>query len=138
LAEYRDQDFSAIGARVAAVSVDDPTRAEPMRAQLELTFPVLCDTQRQVITDWGLLNQGEKGGIAYPAIFVLDKARVVRYRSLDRTASRVGTTAVREFLTGGMSGSAETPKRRAIWPGFSALLQAVKNGVSRGTIVPKK
>jgi len=109
-----------------------------MRTQLKLTFPILCDPQRQVITDWGLLNKAEKNGIAYPAVFVLDKDRVVRYRSLDRTVSRVSPAAVREFLTGGMPGTPETPKRRAIWPGFSALLQALKSGVSRGVTVPRK
>ena len=51
-----------MGGQVAALSVDDPTRAEAMHAELQLNFPVLCDSQREVITAWGLLNRGEKGG----------------------------------------------------------------------------
>lgn len=138
MAEYRDQDFGAVGAQVAALSVDEPERAEAMRAQLGLPFPVLCDTRREILTAWGLLNSGEKGGIAYPAVFVLDRDRTVRYRSLDRTAARVSTEAVVTFLRGGMQGSTEQPKHRAIWPGFRSFVSAAKNAFRFGTRVPKK
>jgi peroxiredoxin len=138
LAEYRDQDFGALGAQVAALSVDEPERAVAMRAQLGLPFPVLCDPQREAITAWGLLNAAEKGGIAYPAVFVLDRDRTVRYRSLDRTAARVSTEAVVGFLRGGMQGSTEQPKHRAIWPGLGLFVTAVKSALRHGTRVPKK
>jgi peroxiredoxin len=136
LAEYRDQDFAAAGADIAALSVDDPARAAAMRDTLKLPFPVLCDSNRDVVTAWGLLNRHEKGGIAYPAVFVLDRDRTVRYRSLDRTASRVSTDAVMEFLRSGMQGSPEPPKRRTIWPGLSTFVAAVRSALRHGTRVP--
>jgi peroxiredoxin len=138
LAEYRDQDFAAAGARIAALSVDDPARAEMMRTQLALPFTLLCDTQRQVITAWGLLNTREKGGIAFPAVFVLDGSRTVRYRSLDRTATRVGTDAVMTFLRNGMQGATEQPERRTIWPGLGTMATAFGNIVRHGMRVPRK
>jgi peroxiredoxin len=138
LAEYRDHDFAAVGAQVVALSVDEPARAEAMRAQLKLPFPVLCDCERQVITDWGLLNAQEKGGIAYPAVFILDRDRTVRYRSLDRTAARVSTDAVLRFLQGGMQGSADQPVRQPIRPGLRTFFTALKNALQHGIRVPKK
>ncbi len=108
-----------------------------MREQLKLPFPVLCDVKREDITPWGLLNAAEQGGIAYPAVFILDKDRTVRYRSLDRTTSRVSTTAVMEFLKGGMQGATEQPARRTIWPGFKVFGAAFKNALRHGTRVPK-
>jgi hypothetical protein len=123
---------------VAALSVDEPHRAESMREQLGLPFPVLCDPQREVITAWGLLNAAEKGGIAYPAVFVLDRDRTVRYRSLDRTSARVSTEAVVAFLRGGMQGRTGQPKQRTLWPGLRLFLAALKNGLRHGTRVPKK
>jgi hypothetical protein len=102
-----------------------------------LPFPVLCDVQREVITAWGLLNVHEKGGIAYPAVFVLDRDRTVRYRSLDRTAARVSTAAVLAFLQGGMQGAADQPRRRPIWPGLATFATAFKNAWRHGIRVSK-
>lgn len=138
MAEYRDQDFAAVGARVVALSVDEPARAEAMRAQLKLPFPVLCDQKREVITAWGLLNAKEKGGIAYPAVFVLDRERMVRYRSLDRTAARVSTGAVLAFLREGMQGSTQQPKRQLINPGLRTFATAIVSAFRHGIRVPKK
>lgn len=138
MAEYRDQNFAALGAQVAALSVDEPERAESMRAQLKLPFPVLCDPQREVITAWGLLNANEKGGIAYPAVFVLAKDRTIRYRSLDRTAARVSTEAVLAFIRGGLQSSTEQPRRRTILPGLGTFVAAFRSAFRHGVRVPKK
>jgi len=138
LAEYREQNFAAVGAHVAALSVDEPERAEAMRAQLKLPFPVLSDQKREVITAWGLLNAKEKGGIAYPAVFILDGERTVRYRSLDRTAARVSTEAVLTFLRDGMTGSTEQPKQQRIRPGLRTFATAILSALRHGIHVPKK
>ncbi len=138
MAEYRDQDFAALGARVVALSVDDARRAEAMRAQLKLPFVVLCDTRRAVITEWGVLNAKENGGIAYPSVFVLDRERTVRYRSLDRTATRVSTESVVAFLRGGMPEPPKEPARRSVWPGLLAWTSAVGNALRHGVRVPRK
>jgi peroxiredoxin len=132
LADYRDRDFAAVGARIAALSVDEPVRAEAMRVELRLPFPVLCDPERAVVTAWGLLNTREKGGIAYPAVFVLDRDRMVRYRSLDRTAARVSAEAVLAFLRNGMHEPTDPPKRRAFWTGLGAFVTAIRSTLRYG------
>lgn len=138
MADYRDRDFAAVGARIAALSVDEPVRAEAMRAQLGLPFTVLCDPERAVVTAWGLLNTREKGGIAYPAVFVLDRDRMVRYRSLDRTAARVSAEAVLAFLRSGMHESAEQPRRRTLWPGLGGFMAALRSALRYGTRSAKR
>lgn len=138
MAEYRDQNFAAIGAQVVALSVDEPVRAEAMRGKLKLTFPVLCDNERQVVRAWGLFNAEENGGIAYPAVFVIDRDLKVRYRSLDRTAARVSTQAVMDFIKGGMQGPTEQPKRRTIIPGLSTFAMTLKNVLRYGVRSPSK
>ena len=138
MAEYRDRDFAALGVHLVALSVDDPTRAEAMRAQLKLPFPVLCDCERKVITEWGLLNAKEKGGIAYPAVFVIDRDRTVRFLSQDRTAARVSPDALLAFLHSGMPRQTEPPKQEAIRPGLGTFLSAFKNALAHGIRVPKK
>ncbi|PSM31347.1 hypothetical protein BVG81_005870 [Haliangium sp. UPWRP_2] len=138
MAEYRDRDFTALGVQLVALSVDDPTRAEAMRAQLKLPFPVLCDCERKVITEWGLLNAKEKGGIAYPAVFVLDRDRTVRFLSQDRTAARVSPDALLAFLQSGMPRMAAAPKQETILPGLSTFFSAFKNALAHGVRVPKK
>lgn len=135
MADYRDRisEFTAVGARVAALSVDDPARAEAMRRELDLPFAVLCDTARAVVTAWGLLNTREHGGIAYPAVFVLDRDRVVRHRSLDRTASRVDAGAVLALLRG----EPVVAKRRVSWPGLQAFVAAFRSALRRGVRVSR-
>ena len=103
-----------------------------MRVELRLPFPVLCDPERAVVTAWGLLNAREKGGIAYPAVFVLDRNLVVRYRSLDGTAARVNAEAVLSFLRSGMAESADPPKRRTFWPGLRAFVTALRSTLRYG------
>jgi len=109
-----------------------------MHAQLHLPFPVLCDSEREVVTHWGLLNTKEHGGIAYPAVFVLDRDRSIRYRSLDRTAARVSTQEVMTFIREGMQSSQEQPKRHAIWPGLGTFATAIKSAIKHGIRIPKK
>jgi peroxiredoxin len=138
LADYRDRDFAGLGARIAALSVDEPVRAEAMRVQLGLPFTVLCDPERAVVTAWGLLNTREHGGIAYPAVFVIDRDRVVRYRSLDRTAARVSAEAVLAFLRGGMHEPAEPPRRRTIWPGIGGFVAAFRSALRHGVRSAKR
>jgi len=90
LADYRDQyrAIQAAGASVIAISVDPPEQSEPMRRALRLEFPILCDTNRDVVRAWDLYNAGERGGIAVPATFIIDTDRRVRYASVETMFSR--------------------------------------------------
>ena len=134
MAEYRDHDadFRSAGAELAAIAVDDPARSEPVRRELGLPFPILCDTRRDVVRAWGLFNAAERGGIAHPAVFVVDRERIVRWRSLDRTATRVDTGAVLAFLREGRP----PPPPRLVIPRLGDFVRALRNMIARGGRTP--
>ena len=121
----------AAGADIAALSVDAPDASEALRAQLGLEFPALCDTERNVVRAWDLYNARERGGIAIPAVFVVDPDRRIRYRSIDATAARVRTDAVLAFLRGGAPPNGRTMvlPRLADW--FRAIGNAMRSDDSK-------
>ncbi len=136
--EHQDE-FRAAGAELVAISVDDAARAEPCRQDLGIKFPLLCDTSREVIKKYGLLNSGEKGGIAFPASFVIDRERVVRFRALEEMASRVSVDQllglVREL---GRGVEPQTkPRNRGLFPGLM-FLRATMNVLRHGVRSPNK
>lgn len=124
---------------MAAISVDDAARSEPVRRELGLKFPLLCDQRREVVKAYGLLNIREKGGIAFPATFVMDRERFVRFRALEDVASRVNVeellALVRELGRGGEA--ATTPRKRGVWPG-AMFLRATINALRHGVRSPIK
>jgi peroxiredoxin len=136
--EHRDN-FRAAGAELVAISVDDAARAEPVRQELGIEFPLLCDTGREVVKEYGLLNSGEKGGIAFPASFVIDRERVVRFRALEEVASRVNVdqllALVREL---GRGAEPQTkPRKRGVFPGLM-FIRATMNALRHGVRSPNK
>jgi len=141
LADYSQhlEEFRAASAELVAISVDDAARAESVRDELGLKFPLLCDASRTVVKDYDLLNSGEKGGIAFPATFVIDRDRVVRFRALEDVASRVSveelTALVRELGRGAAATTA--PRKRGVWPG-AMFLRATMNAVRHGVRSPNK
>lgn len=110
-----------------------------MRKELGLKFPVLCDTRREVVKLYGLLNERENGGIAFPAVFVIDRDRVVRFRALEDVTSRVSVDQlikhVRDLSRGVESQS--KPRNRGVWPG-TMFLRATMNALRHGVRVPRK
>ena len=117
MATYRDHiaEIKAADAGFVAISVDKPEDSQAFKQSLHLPFPLLCDVQRKVVHEWGLLNTGEHGGIAYPAMWVIDQTRTVRFRSLDQTTSRVDLGSLLTFLRG-EEDAAQEPKRSMLLP----------------------
>lgn len=141
MAEFRDRfaELSSFGFGLVALSVDEPQRSHALVAQLELPFSLLCDAEREVVRAYGLFNEKEKGGIAYPATFVLDRDRTVRFRSLDRTASRVDLDELFAFLRRGIdSEPPAAPKRSRIVPGFRDFIRVIRNSIRYGFRSPKR
>jgi peroxiredoxin len=139
LADYSEhlKDFREAGAELVAISVDDAKRADSARQELGIKFPFLCDTSRETVKSFGLLNGGEKGGISFPASFVIDRDRIVRFRALEEMASRVNVEQlvelVRELSRGGESQT--QPRKRGIFPGLM-FLRATMNAMRHGVRVP--
>jgi peroxiredoxin len=140
LAEYqrRFAELSSLGLGLAALSVDPPERSRALAAQLGLSFPLLCDPGREVVKAYGLFNEKEKGGIAYPATLVLDLDRTVRFRSLDRTAARVDLNGLFAFLRSGIDGAApEKPKRVGVVPKLADWGRVTWNALRFGIRTPR-
>ncbi len=141
MADYSEhlEDFRLAGAELAAISVDDAARTEPVRQELGIKFPLLCDTRREVVKAYGLLNSGEKGGIAFPASFVIDRERVVKFRALEDVASRVSVDQllgmVRELGSGAEPQT--KPRNRGVFPGLM-FLRATMNALRHGVTSPNK
>jgi hypothetical protein len=143
LAGFRDRfaQLTSLGVGLAALSVDTPERSSALTKQLGLPFPLLCDPARVVVEAWGLLNRNEKGGIAYPATFVIDteaRSRIVRLRSLDRMASRVDLDGLFSFLRSGLESAAPpAPKRAGILPRLGDFGRVTRNALRFGVRSPK-
>ncbi len=141
MADYSEhlEDFRAAGAQLVAISVDDAARAETVRQELGIKFPLLCDTGREVVKKYGLLNRGEKGGIALPASFVIDSDRVVRFRALEQVASRVSVDQLLELVRElGRGAEPKTkPRNSGVFPGLM-FLRATMNTMRHGVRSPNK
>jgi peroxiredoxin len=141
LADYSEhlEDLRAAGAELVAISVDDAARAGTLRHEMGIKFPLLCDTGREVVKKYGLLNSGEKGGIAFPASFVIDRDRVVRFRALEEVASRVSVDQLLELVRElGRGVETQTkPRNRGVFPGLM-FLRATVNAMRHGVRSPNK
>ena len=137
----RYDELTSLGYGLAAISVDPPERSRALEGQLGLPFPLLCDPSRAAVEAFDLLNEKEHGGIAYPATFVLDRDRTVRFRSLDRTASRVDLDALFAFLHGSRGSvpvlAPATPPCKRVVPTLRDWARITKNAIRYGVRSPK-
>lgn len=102
---------------MAAISVDGPEHAEPLRQLYQIPFPILCDTQAEVTKSWGLFDPLEKGGIGRSAVFVIEPGPRVKYCSVDSTTTRVRAAELLAYLQASAAGAeAAAPARRFVVP----------------------
>ena len=126
MADYRDHytEIRAAGADVVAVSIDPLAKSEALRRELRLPFPILCDIERRVVKDWGIYNPKERGGIAKPAVFVIDRDQTVQYSKIDDVATRVPASEIVRILRG--TGRREAQRKLYI-PRLSDFVRAIRN-----------
>jgi len=108
-----------------------------MRKDLSIPFPLLSDTNRATIIEWGVLNANEKGGIAIPATFLIDREREVRFASVEDMMMRIEPRAVLEVVLAIPSGSVIAPRARGVNPAMM-FLRAMANGFRYGVNVKKR
>ena len=77
--------IEALKAQVVAVSDDNLDTALNTKASLRLKFTVLPDPNKEVIRRYSVLHPDE--GIARPAVFIIDKEGVVRFRYIGKNAA---------------------------------------------------
>jgi peroxiredoxin len=138
LADYRkhSEEIRARGANVVAVAVDPPEKSEPVRRELNLPFAILCDTDRRVVRDWDIYNAREKGGIAKPAVFLIDRNRTVRYVSIDSVATRVPASEIVRLL--GSVAEGRIPRRKVYIPTPADFVRAVRHSLRRSPRPPRR
>lgn len=131
MAEYRDlhPEIRAAGATVAAVSVDPEERSEALRRALDLAFPILSDIQRRVVQEWDLYNPRERGGIAKPATFVVERDRRIAYATVDSVATRVPAREILSVLR--RTAEQRTLRRKVYLPRFADWFRALRAGKRR-------
>jgi peroxiredoxin len=139
LADYAKlyQNFPAADAEVVAISVDPPDRSAGMRKDLSIPFPLLSDSDRATIIEWGVLNAKEKGGIAIPSTFLIDRERTVRFASVEDMMMRVEPRAMLDLILALPSGTAQVPRARGVNPAMM-FLRAMANGFRYGVNVKPK
>ena len=71
-------------AQVYGISVDTFFTLKAFQDNQKLTFPLLSDFNKQAIREYGVFNEDMIGlkGIAKRAVFVIDKAGVVRHKEV--------------------------------------------------------
>jgi peroxiredoxin len=137
LAEYREhyRAIRAAGANLVAASVDAPEKSEAVRQQLQLAFPILSDSERRIVQEWGIYNPNEKGGIAKPAVFILARDRTVRFVSVDGVSARVPAADV----VGMLQEQKDTMpiRRKRLIPSLATFFRAARNALRFGARQPK-
>jgi peroxiredoxin len=64
---------------VIAISSDQQSFAWSIGQTTGARFEILSDADRKVITSYGILNPAEHGGIAHPAIFIVDRDGKIKF-----------------------------------------------------------
>ena len=103
------EELEQLGVHLYAISVDPPVDARRLAKRLSLSFPILCDTTREVVRAYGLLHRGggpalgDGGEIAIPAQILIDRdGRILTRHVSKRTQSRLDpnhkVAAVRKLI----------------------------------------
>ena len=82
-----------------------------------------------MVRDWGIYNSREKGGIAKPAVFIIDPNHVVSYASVDAVVRRVPAAEIVFLLQNAVN--AQPVRRRVHVPLLSEWISAIRNSIQR-------
>jgi peroxiredoxin len=82
LLEFRDatMSFDRLGARIAAVSPDEPAAAAFLKTERGVAFALACDPEKKALREWGLVDPGT--GQVRESLLVLGRDRGIKSRSL--------------------------------------------------------
>lgn len=110
--------------------------------KMNLSYTLLCDTQKKVIDLFHLQNPFEHDGIAYPGSFIIAPDGRIRCRSLDGTASRLnlkGELSFLEQLSYDRSAAMETPPKKSwILPSPQDTWRMTRNMAAKGSFADWK
>jgi peroxiredoxin len=115
LARFRER-----GVTLIAISPEPPATSAGLAEELGIRFPLLSDATGDVIDRYGTRNRlsaASRVVMPHPAVFILDAAGAVRFRSIDRNYQRRTTmhalfAALSELNPGGGRDEAARPPGR--------------------------
>ncbi len=87
------------------MSPDEPAKHEKMRQKLELSYPVLADSDLDVTARYGLLN--DRGKLPHPAAITINKEGVVTWIRVDEDYLQRPSRDELQTALEGLQGSAE-------------------------------
>ena len=92
--------FQSLGAAtLAVISPEPPATSRALAVELELSLPILADTNGEVIGRYGTRNgfTAARALLPHASVFILDRTGAVRFRSIDRNYKK--RTTMRTILT---------------------------------------
>lgn len=129
LADHYDT-LQALGTEVWGISVDNPDELEKLREQEDLPFELLSDRDKALISEWDIVNEKERDGIAFPNVYIIDQEREIILHSRDKTASRAEPEPLVDFLKKHDKDSSHRkeiadPDKSFQWPSLSSLIWGI-------------
>jgi peroxiredoxin len=123
LAEFgaRAGEFEGLGYKLAALSVDAPARSARLRERLQLPFPLLSDSERNLVRAWDVFNSAEHGGIAHPATAAVARDGRLIWFEREAMARRARPGDLLAFLDGGGE-----PRARGVRPRLRDFARALR------------
>ena len=85
----RHEKFREAGGQIVTISADSVDELAKYRDESSAPLLMLSDTERATIKEYGVYNASERGGVAIPAVFIIDESRAVRFSHVERTLLRV-------------------------------------------------
>ena len=83
-------DLQAAGAELIAISADPLTTVDSTQKSLELTYPLLVDTDKGTITAYNVIDPSDTD-IARPATYIVDPNGRIAWKLLDaKDGGRIG------------------------------------------------
>ena len=83
------EDIRAEGAALIAISADPLTLVDSTRQNLEITYPLLVDTDKVTITAYNVIDPSNTD-IARPATYIINQDGRVVSKFLDNIGTRTG------------------------------------------------
>lgn len=86
--QQKASEFKKKGYNIIAISADTLPDAQARQGKSGLSFPVIPDPDRSIISNYGAVNV-TRGNIAYPTVYVIDKAGKVVFSFADKEMTRL-------------------------------------------------
>jgi len=67
---------------ILAISTEAPRTMKEFGQKLGLNFPLLYDRRSETISAYGVLDTSSEKGEPHPAVFIVDRLGIVRYRKV--------------------------------------------------------